>query len=81
MSDDTKIAGVTASNLNSMEDATEEDKRNMTKQILDMCNVPIRDDIPYDRQLFKISEKLCMMYTEEEATHIALMPDHAGARP
>ena len=76
-----QIAGVTASNLNSMEDATEEDKRNMTKQILDMCNVPIRDDIPYDRQLFKISEKLCMMYTEEEATHIALMPDHAGARP
>ena len=46
-----------------------------------MCNVPIRDDIPYDRQLFKISERLCMMYTEEEATHIALMPDHAGARP
>ncbi len=76
-----RIAGITAGNLNSMEDATEEEKRNMTKEILDMCNVPIRDDIPYDRQLFKISERLCMMYTEEEATHIALMPDHAGARP
>lgn len=76
-----RIAGITAGNLNSMEDATQEEKRNMTKEILDMCNIPIRDDIPYDRQLFKVSERLCMMYTEEEATHIALMPDHAGARP
>ena len=46
-----------------------------------MCGVKFDYSKDIVNQLLKLQERLSMMYSEEEATKIALMPDHAGPRP
>ncbi len=75
-----KILAVTANELENCED-TEEEKKAAIHSIEDMCNVKFDNNRPYPIQLRELAEKYCMIYTEEEATHIALMQDHAGPRP
>lgn len=49
-------------------------------EIEQICATKIDRNGDIRNQLLKLQEKLFMMYSEEEATEIALMPDHAGAR-
>ena len=46
-----------------------------------MCGVKFDYSKDIVNQLLKLQERLSMMYSEEEATKIALMSDHAGPRP
>lgn len=73
-----RIVEISAQHIDNME---EEDKRNIVSQIEDMCGVKFRSDLPMSVQLLKLGERMSMMYSEEETTHVALMPDYACNRP
>ncbi len=75
-----KIITFFAENLKSDQYDKEDIKKN-AEEIEKMCGVKFNDKEPLRKQLLKLAEQLCMMYSEEEATQIALMPDHAGPRP
>jgi lipopolysaccharide cholinephosphotransferase len=45
-----------------------------------ICRVKIDRNGDIVNQLYKLAEKLSQMYSEKEATHIALMPSHANIR-
>ncbi len=59
----------------------EESVRKAAGDIEKMFGVKFTEDLPLSVQLLKLGERLSMMYTEEESTHLALMADHAGPRP
>ena len=50
-------------------------------EVEQMLNVKFDYSKPLENQLLRLIDRLNMMYTEEESTKIALMPDHAGPRP
>ena len=74
------IVGVTAASYDNEEDS-EEEKLKTIKGIEAMCGVKFDYSKDIVNQLLKLQERLSMMYSEEEASKIALMPDHAGPRP
>lgn len=74
------IATLTAGELENG-NATQQEQYEVIKGIEQMCGVHFDVNRSYPVQLRELAESLSMMYTEEEATHIALMPDHAGSRP
>ncbi len=74
-----RIVEITAKFIDNMEDG--EEKAKTVSDIENMCGVKFRNDMPLSVQMYKLGERLSMMYSEEEATHIALIPDHACNRP
>lgn len=64
-----------------VDNATEEERAGVVSNIENMCGVKFNNNMPLSVQMYKLGERLSMMYSEEEATHIALMPDHAANRP
>lgn len=77
------IVGVTAASYDNSENSedSEEEKMATIKAIEEMCGVKFDYSKDIVNQLLRLQERLSMMYSEEEATKIALMPDHAGPRP
>lgn len=63
------------------EENTEEECADTIKDIEKMCAVKFDYNRPLGQQLLELAENLGMMYTEQEASQIALMSDHAGPRP
>lgn len=73
-----RIIEVTAKFIDDME---KEEKGRTVENIENMCGVKFQRDMSLSVQMLKLGERLSMMYSEDEATHLALMPDHAGGRP
>ena len=62
-------------------DTSQEEKVQVKKEIENLCGVKFNDTEPLSAQLLKLTERLAMMYSEEESHAVALMGDHAGPRP
>lgn len=62
-------------------DTSQEEKVQVKKEIENLCGVKFNDIEPLSAQLLKLTERLAMMYSEEESHAVALMGDHAGPRP
>ena len=62
-------------------DTSQEEKVQVKKEIENLCGVKFKDTEPLSAQLLKLTERLAMMYSEEESHAVALMGDHAGPRP
>ena len=75
-----KLTKITADQIENHE-GTEQEMMDLIHSVEEMCGVTLDKNRDYALQLRELAESLCMLYTEEEATHIALMPDHAGPRP
>lgn len=75
-----KLVALTSQKLEHY-DGTEEEKMQVLHSIENMCGVVFDKNRDYSIQLKELAENLCVLYKEEESTHIALMTDHAGPRP
>lgn len=62
-------------------DTSQEEKVQVKKEIENLCGVKFNDTEPLSAQLLKLTERLAMMYSEDESHAVALMGDHAGPRP
>ena len=62
-------------------DTSQEEKVQVKKEIENLCGVKFNDTEPLSAQLLKLTERLAMMYSEEESHAVALMGDHAEPRP
>lgn len=56
------------------ETITEEDKMDGIRQIEELCNIKFTQDTPIQQQLLILSDRLCAMYWDTDATEITLMP-------
>lgn len=53
---------------------TMQDKMDTIKQIEEMCNIKFTQDSPMEQQLLILSDRICAMYWDTDATEITLMP-------
>ncbi len=63
------------------EEVDYEELGNVIRQIQELCGVKFNSDSPLRKQLCKLKESLCAMYSEEEAEEITLMSDLAEKFP
>ncbi len=76
-----QIISIVEGSAKIIDDMEEADKNVVISQIEAMCGVKFRRDMPLALQFLKLGERMSMMYREEEAKCVALMPDYASGRP
>ena len=53
------------------EEISEEEKKACMEQLAELSGVHIREDVPVYQQLYQLSDRICAMYTKEEADEIS----------
>ena len=68
-----RIVDSLARNWDTMEDMTEEEKRESVREIETLCNYKFVDNLPIRHQLLILEDRLCAMYWDDDADNVALM--------